>query len=165
MTLTPLAEEVFSDLSEPTDTTVVAITAWMAANLGKLNALTDESFEMVSADIIPDMDNIQQSILKQLYLVKYWLQKTNANLGAAAYDTPVLEITEGDRTTRLINRNEIAKNFLALKRDANDELLRLITAYKLAKASPVQVIADDAGSDNPTTRSYLPYPYRNFLDY
>jgi len=44
---------------------------------------------------------------------------------------------------RKINKNELSKTYISLKKEEYSELTDLINAYKLRKASPVQVAGDD----------------------
>ena len=51
--------------------------------------------------------------------------------------------SDGSRV-RKINKNELSKTYLALKKEEYSELTDLINAYKLRKSSPpVQVAGDD----------------------
>ena len=62
------------------------------------------------------------------------------------------------------NKNELSKTYLALKKEEYSELTDLINAYKLRKASPLQVAGDD------TVRAEFPsnnegYPYNRVPNY
>ena len=49
---------------------------------------------------------------------------------------PVVEVASDGSRVRKINKNELSKTYLALKKEEYSELTDLINAYKLRKASP-----------------------------
>ena len=59
---------------------------------------------------------------------------------------------------RKINKNELSKTYIALKKEEYSELIDLINAYKLRKASPVQVAGDDTQAGQ-YSLNYEGYPY------
>ena len=84
----------------------------------------------------------EASILKKMYIVHYYDQQIRATVGAASSD-PVVEVASDGSRVRKINKNELSKTYLSLKREEYSELTDLINAYKLRKSSPVQVAGDD----------------------
>jgi hypothetical protein len=84
----------------------------------------------------------EASILKKMYFVHYYDKQIRSTIGAASTD-PVVEVASDGSRVRKINKNELSKTYLALKKEEYMELTDLINAYKLRKASPVQVAGDD----------------------
>ena len=84
----------------------------------------------------------EASILKKMYVVHYYDQQIRSTVGAASTD-PVIEVASDGSRVRKINKNELSKTYISLKKEEYSELTDLINAYKLRKASPVQVAGDD----------------------
>ena len=84
----------------------------------------------------------EASILKKMYTVHYYDQQIRSTVGAASTD-PVVEVASDGSRVRKINKNELSKTYISLKKEEYAELTDLINAYKLRKASPVQVAGDD----------------------
>ena len=112
-----------------------------------------------SLTIEPD----EAAILKKMYFVHYYDKKIRSTIGAASSD-PVVEVASDGSRVRKINKNELSKTYLALKKEEYSELTDLINAYKLRKTSPLQVAGDD------TVRAEFPsnnegYPYNRVPNY
>ena len=84
----------------------------------------------------------ESSVLKKMYIVHYYDQQIRATVGAASSD-PVVEVASDGSRVRKINKNELSKTYISLKKEEYAELTDLINAYKLRKCSPVQVAGDD----------------------
>ena len=109
---------------------------------------------------IPAIVSIQAeeaSILKKMYIVHYYDQLIRTTVGAASSD-PVVEVASDGSRVRKINKNELSKTYLSLKREEYNELTDLINAYKLRKSSPVQVAGDDTVRGQYSI-DYDGYPY------
>ena len=99
----------------------------------------------------------ESSVLKKMYIVHYYDQQIRATVGAASSD-PVVEVASDGSRVRKINKNELSKTYISLKREEYSELTDLINAYKLRKSSPVQVAGDDTVVGQYSI-SYDGYPY------
>jgi len=99
----------------------------------------------------------EASILKKMYIVHYYDQQIRTTVGAASSD-PVVEVASDGSRVRKINKNELSKTYLSLKKEEYGELINLINAYKLRKASPVQVAGDDTQVGQYSI-DYDGYPY------
>jgi hypothetical protein len=99
----------------------------------------------------------EASILKKMYIVHYYDQQIRTTVGAASSD-PVVEVASDGSRVRKINKNELSKTYLSLKKEEYGELIDLINAYKLRKASPVQVAGDDTQVGQYSI-DYDGYPY------
>lgn len=140
MTTEDIADEIYAELDSPSDTSPTAIAAWLVANIGQLNTLLNLEVTVESGQFVPELGLDEKDIFKQLYFVKYYDRKVNSNLGAASMDAGILEITEGNRTVRMVNRNEVSKVFGSQKREAYELLLELVNFYKINRSGPRQVI-------------------------
>ena len=99
----------------------------------------------------------EASILKKMYVVHYYDQQIRSTVGAASTD-PVIEVASDGSRVRKINKNELSKTYISLKKEEYSELKDLINAYKLRKASPVQVAGDDTQVGQ-YSLNYDGYPY------
>ena len=95
-----------------------------------------------SDPVIVEIQPEEASILKKMYVVHYYDQQIRATVGAASTD-PIVEVASDGSRVRKINKNELSKTYISLKKEEYLELIDLINAYKLRKASPVQVAGDD----------------------
>ena len=99
----------------------------------------------------------EASILKKMYIVHYYDQQIRSTVGAASTD-PVVEVASDGSRVRKINKNELSKTYISLKKEEYRELTDLVNAYKLRKASPVQVAGDDTLVGQYSI-DYAGYPY------
>lgn len=157
MTIADLSREIFEDLGSPDDISLPAISFWLGteSNLGKLNTLLDTEFTIIDNEISRPLNSQEQAIYKHLYQIQYIKRQFNKNTGAAAYAGEVIEIKEGNRTVKGINKNDVAKTLNAYLKDLNLELIQLIQSYKLNLADPRQTAIVEDGyvsiSDPPWT--------------
>lgn len=99
----------------------------------------------------------EASILKKMYIVHYYDQQIRSTVGAASTD-PIIEVASDGSRVRKINKNELSKTYISLKKEEYSELIDLINAYKLRKSSPVQVAGDDTVRGQYSI-GYDGYPY------
>jgi len=124
---------------------------------GALGLSMDKSNGTASTPAIVSIQPEEASILKKMYIVHYYDQQIRATVGAASSD-PVVEVASDGSRVRKINKNELSKTYLSLKREEYSELTDLINAYKLRKSSPVQVAGDDTRVGQYSI-DYDGYPY------
>lgn len=166
-----MADEVWRDLGTPNDTQIPYIATWFRANVGKLNDLIFTNFvidkatqEIISRDWYKSICNQappicntppcskdfsqyfhgeEKVIFQDIFRVKYYENQVRNLLFAAQFDT-IQVVKEGDsEVTRKIVKNDLAKTFLALKKDVEDRLMYLTHLYKFKKGSAQQVTGDD----------------------
>ena len=99
----------------------------------------------------------EASILKKMYSVHYYDQQIRTTVGAASTD-PVVEVASDGSRVRKINKNELSKTYISLKKEEYSELIDLINSYKLRKSSPIQVAGDDTQIGQYSI-NYGGYPY------
>ena len=112
---------------------------------------------VASVPAIVSIQAEEASILKKMYIVHYYDQQIRSTVGAASTD-PIVEVASDGSRVRKINKNELSKTYISLKKEEYSELTDLINAYKLRKASPVQVAGDDTQGGQYSI-NYDGYPY------
>ena len=147
MNVTEIADEVYRELGEPTDISIPVVAFWLRTNVGSLNNLINEAFSVSETDLeITNADGAisidAASILKRLYDINYYQRQYIYNLTTMSSET-LLEVKDGNRTVRKINRNEIGKTILEAKASAQNILNNLVSSYKISKSAPRQVAGDD----------------------
>ena len=99
-----------------------------------------------------------------MYVVHYYDKQIRSTVGAASTD-PIVEVASDGSRVRKINKNELSKTYLALKREEYAELMDLVNAYKLRKSTPVQVAGDDTVRGENYIDNNLTYPYNRIINY
>jgi hypothetical protein len=124
---------------------------------GALGLSKNSDLGQVAQPYITAIQPEEASILKKMYIVHYYDQQIRTTVGAASSD-PVVEVASDGSRVRKINKNELSKTYISLKKEEYMELTDLINAYKLRKASPVQVAGDDTVAGF-YSNDYDGYPY------
>ena len=109
---------------------------------GALGLSVDGDNGTASTPAIVSIQAEESSVLKKMYIVHYYDQQIRSTVGAASTD-PIVEVASDGSRVRKINKNELSKTYISLKKEEYSELTDLINAYKLRKSSPVQVAGDD----------------------
>lgn len=149
-----IADELFRELGEPTSYSVPAIAFWLRNHIGDVNLLIGTEFEIDSdsVTILPDIGESEKSIFKKLFEIYYYNKLASQFLGAASQDI-VTEISSDGATIRMVNKNELSKSYMALKKDALNDLRELINGYNVNSVTFAQVVGDDTvGSNNSINR-------------
>ena len=171
MKVVDIAQEIYFDLNSPSDLSIAPIAFWVRANVGALNSLLFSSFvvnettyEIVdSADNTIEIDINAVAILKKMYIVHRYAVIIRSKLTAIDSDD-VIEVTHNDTKVKKLDKNQIIKTVSAEKKQEEEALKLLISAYRGMKFVPGQVVGDDivAGAfpDNyPYIRSGRTYGY------
>lgn len=143
-----LATELYDELGEPVDISIPSIAYWLRSNIGDLNILINKKFyiDETSLEIASEdtdiFGNVEKSIFKMIYSIHYYERLFRNALYAATQDSVISISDEGSSVTK-INKNELAKNYAALRKQINDELNVLTKNYNLNEAKPLQVAGDD----------------------
>jgi len=121
---------------------VVAISGWLIANEGLLNTLIYTQFSGTD----PGMRLEEQNIFKQLYLSRYYRKASRDVLRNITTDgLDWTRLSEGDTTIMRNNKNETAKTYLSLAKEADETMTNLVYSYNLYGAKPYQVAGADGG--------------------
>jgi hypothetical protein len=160
-----LADEIYRELGEPVDVSTASVAFWLRTNIGKLNVLLNKPYlinettlEIYSLDEKADPFGInEKTIFKKIYTIYYYERLFRNALGAASTDS-VIEINQNGFSARKINKNELAKTYSDLKKQADAELKMLLDKYDINGVSPLQVAGDDT-----VPASDRPYTYNSFI--
>jgi len=140
MSVVDIADEIYRELDNPDDATIPSIAFWLTANVGQLNLYIGSTYEVdTNEQFSPELSETDKAIIKILYFIYYYSKSVRANLGASAYDWS--SITEGDTTISRVSRNEIAKNYLQLKKALEDRLNRILIVRRQGKSLPLSLAA------------------------
>lgn len=140
MNITQLSDTTYRELFMPDDVSIPTIAYYYETNLGQLSNLLGATFTIDSSDILtPELTDAQAVIYKFLYLIYYYNRQIQKNLGAGAYSSSILEVTEGDRSIRKVDKTNIAKQLLALVNSLKEQLNDNLYAYNSNNALPYSI--------------------------
>ena len=159
-----VADEVYRELGEPSDISIASVAYWLRTNIGKLNVLLNKPYlinettlEIYSSDEAKDPFGInEKTIFKKIYTVYYYERLFRNALGAASTDS-VIDISQNGFSARKINKNELAKTYSELKKQADAELKILTDKYEINEIAPLQVAGDDTIQDLSRSVTYSNY--------
>lgn len=162
MKVVDIANEIYSELGSPSELSIPPIAFWVRNNVGLLNNQLNQSFYIDGDleikrdvdDFPTDMSEDEKVIFKRMYLVHFYGVKIMGSLGAASTDT-IVEISDGGTSVRRINKTEQSRIYQMAKTSEENELNKLINAYKLGKAEPSQVAGDDTVEGSYSSRSVV----------
>ena len=112
------------------------------ANEGLLNTVIYTNFSGAN----PGLRLEEANVFKCIYLSTYYKKKSRdvlRNIDNASVDW--VRLSEGDTTIVRNNKNETAKTYVSLAKEADAELKQLVYSYNLYKAHPRQVAGSDGG--------------------
>jgi hypothetical protein len=158
MTLETIISGIYDDINDPTSVTSGYISGWLVNNVGRLNNNILTSYTGVSGDITPELGQEESDIYKQLFFINYYSRQIISSLGAGGVD-PVVEVTDDGSSIRVLNKNELAKTYIQLKKQSQETLDLLIAVYKQTQSPPTQIIEYDAQKT-----VYAPTPYAELYD-
>ena len=134
--ISTISLEIHSELSDDSSLSISYIAGWLRDNVGNLNNAIGTSFNIDGTTL--DLDSVitedQKSIFKSLFYCKYYNNMANKNLGASGFDW--IAIDEADSKIRRASKTDIAKVFLSIAKDCNENLNKMIFYYKNNKALP-----------------------------
>ena len=160
MKVVDIANEIMLENSA-TDTNVAAIAYWTRSNIGRLNNLLYEdfiistpSYEILDADGV-EISPVAASIIKAMYRLYRADLDIRANLNAINTDS-IISATDEGFSIKKINRSELLKSLVTLKKDTHEELTRLTHYYHSLYGAPSQVAGDD------TVEGIYPHNYNAY---
>jgi len=146
-----LANTVFvNEFDSDTDmATLTQVSGWFENNVGELNTLIFTSFSgqgdagHPGQKFTPSMGFEESGIYKKLYLKHFYQKKARNVLKGIDSSVDFVSLREGDSMITRTNKNEIAKVYRGLAKDASEELEGAVYAYNLYNATPRQVAGDE----------------------
>jgi hypothetical protein len=149
MKVVDIAQEIYFDLNSPSDLSLAAIAFWIRANVGRLNSIVFSNFKLNDSYEIVDSDNGDTeidinaaAILKKMYIVHRYSVIIRSKLTAIDSDD-IVEVTDQDQKVRKLDKTQIIRAVTAEKKIEEEELQKLINAYRTKKSAPVHVVGDD----------------------
>ena len=146
-----LANSVFvNEFESYTDmATLSQISGWFENNIGELNTLIFTSFSgsgeagKSSHVFHPKMGLEESGIYKKLYLKHFYQKKARNVLKGIDSSVDFISLREGDSMITRTNKNEIAKTYRGMAKDAEEDLEKAVYAYNYYNAVPRQVAGGD----------------------
>lgn len=144
MNISEIADEIRRELGSASDVSTPSIAYWLRNHLGDLNDLIGTSFVLQedSISVLPEISDEEKAIMKKMYNIYFYDTMIRRFLGAAANDI-VLEVSSDGATVRTVNKNELSKTYLQMKKAEKEDLDDLIYGYANRSVAPLQVAGDD----------------------
>ena len=136
---------------------------WLLNNIGQLN---NRIFTSYSGEN-PGFKQEESAIYQAIYLVSYNKSKANSVLKNMDSDNlQWLSLREGDSQIQLQNKNEVAKTYLSISKQTQEEMDGLIWAYNLYQAYPrtVDCAYDEVGPSGNIIYDVDEYDENGFVD-
>ena len=122
---------------------IQSISGWLQENIGLLNSLINTSFSGENPDWLLEEPNIYS----QVYLANFYKKKSRDTLRGIDESADFITLREGDTVITRTNKNEIAKTYLSLAKEAEDTIKNLVYKYNVYNSSPIQVAGRDGDLD------------------
>ncbi len=145
MKVIEIAQEIFtSSLNSPTDVSPASIGFYLRESaIGKLNNLLGLDLTIgTDAQLSRNLTESEKSIFKSIYLVSYYDYQIRNTLGAAGTDS-TLEISDFGTTVRKINKSELSKRWMELRKMTQEDLDNQVKSYNINGVTPLAVCGDD----------------------
>jgi len=150
-TVASVAQEIYEELGEQSDTSIAAIAAWIRRNIGGLSNMLDKKYEIKDGtyEITPNLTDIEKYIFKKMYSIYYFDLKIKST--ASLTSTDYVSVKDDFGSIQKINSNEVLRNFYSIRKQEYEELKSLIDTYNLNQVNPLQIAGDDIfpGNYNP----------------
>lgn len=147
MKVADISNKIYKDLDSPSDLSLVSISFWVRNSIGQLNTLILTTFAVQNDLEIRDstgheINEDAACVYAQLYLGHYYDKKYRSNL-TTMNNNMLLSVKDNARSVTFTNRNEIGKTILQAKKQAEEDLSKLVKGYKAKLSFPRQVVGDD----------------------
>jgi len=142
-TVASVAQEIYEELGEQSDTSIAAIAAWIRRNIGGLSNMLDKEYEIKDGtyEISPNLTDIEKYIFKKMYSIYYFDLKIKST--ASLTSTDYVSVKDDFGSIQKINSNEVLRNFYSIRKQEYEELKSLIDTYNLNQVNPLQIAGDD----------------------
>lgn len=142
-TVASIAQEIYEEIGEPTDTSIAAIAAWVRRNIGGLGNLLNLEFTINSAtlEIMPNLSDREKYIFKKMYSI-YFFDLKIKSIGSLAM-TDFTSIKDDFGSVQKLNSNEVLRSLYQVRKQEYEELESLVNKYEINEVTPLQVAGDD----------------------
>lgn len=154
-----LASGTWEELGSPSAPSIGYISGWFTsyAGIGKLNNTLNTCYSGMSGCLSPDIGAAESAIYKELYKISYYDGRIAAATNAALTDS-WLELKDDVSSIKRHNKNEVAKTFVSLRKEAYENLKDMIFSYQQNNSAAAFV---NMGENNEIN----PYSNANFENY
>lgn len=168
MKVTNVADQIYRELGNPTDTSIPVISYWLQSNVGLLNSAINTAYtvnattfevEQVNpndSSAYEEMGEDEAAIFKLIYKIHYQdiqIRRNNLNFSTQK----AIRITSDGHTVQLMSPGEIGKSLYSYRKELGEELHKWVNWYRIAKSVPRQTVGDDYynSGEYVYSRSYL----------
>jgi hypothetical protein len=155
------ATGVWQDLGSPSNIAVTTISGYAVqpSTLGRLNDLIETCFSgsgyvgvgTANYQIGPWITNRELAIIGQLYLVSYYNNLAQANMGIGGNGIPWILLKEGDSTIGRVNAANLGNEYREMSKSAYEQLWNLVNAFRNSEGGS---LARSVDYYNPPTSPY-----------
>jgi len=156
MKVVDIADEIYRELGEITSLSIPAIAFWVRTNIGALNNLINTRYfinsttleleqavtDSTGTEVTIEIGEEERAVLKKMYMVHYYDRQIRSNITTLDSDTVISVSDDGSSVTK-VNRNEINRVYHQIKKQEYEELKEQVNAFKLSKATPIQIAGND----------------------
>ena len=156
MLITDIAYNTWkNEMGEPENVSVPSISAYFRNNVYDLNNLLGTCFKLNTVqgstnylEIIKGKDSKclidpeAASIYKYLYLISYYTRLIRNFTGVGDINL-IIQGSSDNGTVRFVDRGNLAKVYLQLRKDTESTMTRLVNKYKMHHQNAQQVTGDD----------------------
>lgn len=138
-----IAQEIYEELGDNSSTSIAAIAAWIRRNIGGLGNLLNNSYKIndLNLEISPNLSDVEKFIFKKMYDIYYLDLKIKSTASSATNDYTLIKDDIG--SVQKINKNEVLKNYISVRKQEYEELKSLVQQYRNNSSIPLQVAGDD----------------------
>jgi hypothetical protein len=145
--LTDLAQDICDNrINGCTDS--IPISAWLHANLGKLNAVLNTSFSTEGDTVEPNLDCEASAIYSDMYLVDHYSKAAAAALGGVVGSSGAVSISmikDGESEIRFSSAKETGKEYMNIVRQIKQDMNDGVAKYLIMQSPPRQVGGEEGG--------------------
>jgi len=145
--LQPWATGVWLDIGSPSNTSTSTISGYAVqpSTLGRLNSLVTACFSgsgyagtgTTNYQIGPYVTNAELAIIGQLYLVSYYNNLAQANMGVGGSTIPWVRLREGDSLIDRVSAANLGKEYREMAKTAYEQLWSLVNAYRSSEGGSI----------------------------
>lgn len=148
-------------LGEPSNVSVPSICAYFRCDVGELNNLLGTCFQLnniqgtnylelvVGQNTGSLIDRGAIAVYSQMYLVRYY-ERLIRNFTGIGNVNILVQASSDEGTLRFVDRANLAKIYVQLRKDAEVVLIQMVNKYKQRHQTANQVTGDDIFTVGPT---------------